>query len=238
VKTSNAILLIAAAAILAGIIVFAVASRPVVAKLFPASGAAEAAEAPGGFMESRANLKDFSGVRASGAWEIEIKRGESYEVDITAPPAARDRLIVRKSGESLELGWAGRPRFIWPARLKAEITMPRLESLELAGAVNAGIEGFKVPKLSVVSQGAGTVVCRDSEIGDLTVVMSGAGSVDFSNAPSVDADVELSGAGSLKLDMAGGELKGSISGVGSVEYEGTVSSERVSTNGLGSVRRR
>ncbi|MBN2351598.1 MAG: DUF2807 domain-containing protein [Spirochaetales bacterium] len=235
-KTSNKILFIAAAAILAGIVVLAVASRSVLSSVFSAAGPAPSAREA--FVETTQNLKDFTGVRADAAWEIDIKRGESYGVNIQAPPAARGSLIVRKSGDSLELGWAGRSQFIWPLRLKAEIVMPRLESIELSGAVNARVAGFKVPKLAVVSQGAGNVVCRDSEIGDLRIAMSGAGSVDFSSAPSVNADVELSGAGSLKLTMAGGELRGNLSGVGSIEYEGNVSSQEVSTSGLGSVRRR
>jgi hypothetical protein len=233
VKNSNKILVIAAGTVVAAIIVFALVARSIIAREFPASG--PAAEA---YVEEQANLKDFIGIRASSVWKLDIVQGEAYAVVVHVVPALRDRLIVRKSGDVLELGWTGGSFTVGPPRLRAEITMPRLESLDLSGAADVRISGFKTPRLEVVSSGAGAVVCRDSTIGDLKIVLSGIGSVDFSAAPCTNADAELSGLGSLKLDMAGGELRGNLSGVGSIEYRGDVSAERINRSGLGSVKHR
>lgn len=180
------------------------------------------------------DLKDFSSLDFIGAWDVEILQGSEYRVDVRGPGNLLDELEIHQSGNHLTIennykGGFGTETF------SISIAMPDLDSITIAGGADLSFDGFKGSILSVTLSGAGRVRAFNSEYSELNVICSGAGQLDFKDLSSRNAEVRLSGAGEVILNMNGGELKGALSGMGSIKYGGTVSNESIRVSGLGEV---
>jgi hypothetical protein len=228
-KTSNKIIFISLASLGGLVLITAIVSRIMIG--------AFAGDNPRGDLTVRTeNLKDFSAIQASAVWDLHVTRGDDFSVKLTVDNQSEKGILVRREGETLVLDrrYAGL-RARGGATCRADIIMPALSALDFSGVGSVVLSGFTGQSFRLSSSGTGSVICRDSVFHDLTVSLSGVGSIDFSGAGAVNADVELSGLGSLKLRMDGGELRGAMSGMGSIEYTGIVTAERINKSGLGSV---
>jgi hypothetical protein len=186
-------------------------------------------------------LTGFDGVDVSGQWDITIERADSWRVVVDVPVELIDEVGAELRGDqlsiSLEGGWCA-GCFGGGLELKATITMPALESIDVSGTSRVRFSGFDGPSLSIDWSGAGEVRGTASRYDKLSLDMSGAVSVELGDVPVRDADVDVSGAGNVTLLMAGGRLTGDLSGAANLEYSGTVSEESVDKSGMVNVRRR
>jgi len=144
----------------------------------------------------------------------------------------RPRIAVISVGQGNDYG---HPR---PETLAALRAQPGLETLRTEGMSQLSFSGFDGRSLSFDASGAGNIRGAASRFDSLVLEMNGFGNIDFSDVAFTNADVDLNGFGNLTLRMAGGWLRGDLSGVGSLEYYGTVSEENVEKSGFGSIRRR
>jgi hypothetical protein len=185
------------------------------------------------------DLSGFDRVDARGRWEIDIQRGDAWDVVLAYSENAEDRLDVRVENGRLVLednrrGWS------WfgggnDETFEATITMPALEGIELAGASELTLSGFSGDQLDITASGANEIDASNGTYRELTLIVSGAGEVDLDEISVDDARVVLSGAGDIKLNMNGGVLSGTVSGAGHISYRGTVREENVVTSGFSSV---
>jgi putative autotransporter adhesin-like protein len=185
---------------------------------------------------------DFRGVEVDGQWQVTIERGDAWRVSVEVPAEVVDQIRVQRQsdGDAVDLEgpwWLGDYDGGQPA-LKATITMPALESLDISGASNTSFSGFDGDSLSLDLSGAGQIRGTASRFDRLMLDMSGAAAIDLSDVPVTDADVDISGAGNVKLQMAGGRLTGDLSGAANLEYSGTVSEETIDRSGFVNVRQR
>jgi HSP20 family molecular chaperone IbpA len=187
--------------------------------------------------ESR-DLSGFDRVEARGTWEIDIERGDAWDVELAYPESAEDLIDVRVENGRLVLeeerrgwSWFGRP----DETFEATITMPALAGIDLSGATELTLSGFSGDQLEVTASGAMEIDGTNGSYRELTLIVSGAGQVDFDELVVEDARVVLSGAGEIKLNMNGGVLSGNVSGAGNITYRGTVREENVVTSGFSSV---
>ena len=187
------------------------------------------------------DLTDFDRIDVEGQWQVTIERGNSWSVAVETPVEILDNVQVEREGDELSISYEGG----WCAgcfrdgnALKATITMPDIESLDLSGATQLSFSGFDGRSLSLDVSGAVALRGVSSRFDTLGLDLSGAGSVDFSDVRVTDANVDISGASNVKLQMAGGRLTGDVSGTANLEYSGTVSEERVEKSGFVNVRRR
>ena len=186
-------------------------------------------------------LTDFAGVDVDGQWRVTIERGDAWRVSVEMPAELVDQVRVRRDGGKLELSYDGPwfgPIDSDDGALQATITMPALETLRTEGMSQLSFSGFDGRSLSFDASGAGNIRGAASRFDSLVLEMNGFGNIDFSDVAFTNADVDLNGFGNLTLRMAGGWLRGDLSGVGSLEYYGTVSEENVEKSGFGSIRRR
>ena len=183
------------------------------------------------------NRKDFNSLDITGTWEIHIQKGSEYAVEITGPANILDKIEVSQSGKELKIKNPSH-RSLFNDSFKIDLTLPDLESLSIAGGVDLIFNGFNGKSLRIDLSGAGRIQGLDSRYEYLVLNCSGAGQLDMSDCLSVNADVNLSGAGEVLLNMDGGLLDGSISGLGSVEYTGQFSRNQMKVTGLGNVSRR
>lgn len=180
------------------------------------------------------DLKDFNTIEFVGAWNVEIKQGSAYKVEVEGPGNLLGEIEFNQKGKDLTArnnykGGFGKDTFT------IRMTIPELEGITIAGGADLTFDGFTGETLTVTLAGAGRIRAFDSEYKQLNVICAGAGQMDFTDLKSRDADINLSGAGEVLVNMDGGELSGSISGMGSVKYEGRVSNESMRVSGLGEV---
>jgi len=188
------------------------------------------------------DVTGFDRIDVSGQWSVTIERGDAWSLAVEAPVEILEAVEVERDGDELSIGYEGG----WcpgcsrddASALKATITMPELEELDLSGTTSLSFSGFEGRSLSLDVSGGVALRGGASRFGTLTLDLSGAGNVDLADVAVTDADVDVSGAGNVKLQMAGGRLTGDMSGAANLEYSGTVSEERVEKSGFVNVRRR
>jgi putative autotransporter adhesin-like protein len=183
---------------------------------------------------------DFDGVDVNGQWQVTIERGDAWRVSVEVPAEVIGRVSVERIGNELVLQspwWLGDFDRAGGA-VRANITMPALEALDLSGSTRLSFSGFDGSALSVDTSGGVEVRGAASRFDTLTLDLSGAGNINLADVPVTDADVDISGAASVTLRMAGGRLTGDLSGAANLEYFGTVSEESIDKSGFVNVRKR
>ncbi len=203
---------------------------------------------------------DFSGftkVDIGSAFQNQITRGDRYATSVTIDDNLVDYLDVRVDGNTLHIGL--KPILSLGFRnttLKAQITMPDVEGLNLSGATRTNITGFSNTKsvpvtvsgasqlrgdittgqMQLRASGASTVEITGST-GPLNVDASGASTVRLDNFKSTDTQVQSSGASNVTVN-ASGKISGEASGASSVSYVGNPASVQVNTSGASSVKQK
>ncbi len=185
-------------------------------------------------------FQGFTQVEIFGPWSVEILQDEEYSIETERPENSKVKVELQEGGTLLSIQndflEPETPRNKWPS---IRITMPTLEEISVRGSVETSFTGFIGDALKVTMEGTGSVMGEDSQYEKLKILCSGVGTIDLSATKSRDAEVDFSGVGKILLNMDGGVLSGSVTGVGSVEYEGTVSLQDMRVNSLlGSVRKR
>ena len=237
-KTSQKALLSAVGAVALGII-FIVAYIRIVAGSSYAEDGGEVLHDLGDRTTKTIDVRDFHGVVVRGGWDIVVKQGENWNVKITYPENMEKYLDIEVEDEHLVLGLHNvrsgkRDKEL---HLKAELTMPRLEYLEVAGAADLEFKGFSGENLHIMLAGAANIEGYRSDFEKLELRLNGAGRVDLEEVEVHDAEVSLAGAGDVQLNMTGGVLSGSLAGVGSIRYHGTIAENRVGVFGVGGVKK-
>jgi len=176
----------------------------------------------------------FSSLVFSGNWKISITGGADYGVRITGPSGLMKNTGISQTGKTLTISNENTP-VLHDSIFSVEITLPDLEQLSISGGVDLDFTGFTGDVLTITLSGAGRIRGLDSRYGNIVLLCSGAGQLDLTGCRTANAEVNLSGAGEVLLNMEGGVLKGTISGLGSVEYSGSIRENLLEVSGLGSV---
>lgn len=190
------------------------------------------------------DIRDFDSIRLVGSWKVKLIQGDDWHVELNYPDGRKQDLKATVEDGRLTLdpgdynstwdwnwwkGWNNKEVY------SARIVLPKLKSLEIAGASNLNFDGFSGGDLRIIISGAGNLEGEQGHYDNLSLIMSGAGNVDMRDMKFTDALVNLSGAGNVRLGMDGGVLSGNLSGFGNIEYYGPVKDERVNVSGFGKV---
>lgn len=184
------------------------------------------------------DVADFKSVDIEGRWQVKLTQGDEWQVEVSHSEGLEDDVNVYVRGDRLVLsrrssgGWWRRTE----TRLKAEIVMPELTELELAGANQLDLSGFAGDRLELEVAGANQVEGREGRYDNLDLSVAGASEIDLGGIVVTDAKVDLAGASNVTLSMNGGVLAGTMAGAGTIGYYGTVVEERVRIAGVGRVR--
>ena len=220
------IALLAMGGVLAAVVIASVASARIA--LSPDSSAFLDGAQVWGSVE----LREFREIDVAGRWQVNVRRGDDWRIELSYPDAFEDRVRVGLTGERLWLrvdsrSWWEEPDF--PAT--ADIVMPELRELDLKGASRIEVSGFRGPRLEIDIAGTTQLKGRDGRYDELNLSVAGASYIDLRGVTVTDADVDLAGASKVTLTMDGGTLSGSVVGMSSVEYYGPVSKERIRLSG-------
>ena len=192
---------------------------------------------PGDMTTVSRDLSGFDRIEVNGSWRIDVSRGDEWQVELSYPENYEGEFEVSVNGERLSLDGA-EPRSFFGrsnAHFAADIVMPELVELEIAGSSRVTLSGLEGEQLTIDAAGATQITGEDGRYGELELSVAGANDIQLAGFVFTDADVDLAGASSLTLTMDGGELTGGLAGAGKVEYFGTVSREDIDVAGFGSV---
>lgn len=179
-------------------------------------------------------LTGFNAINIPGGWSVELQRDESWTVSLSVPEGRNENLDVFVDRNTLVLDTRGR-NSLSCCTSEALITLPHLNAIEIGGLGHVEIDGFDEDSLSVVVNGMANVEGRDSRFRKVSLEISGLGNVDLTRVPTENVDVMLTGASNVELNMDGGQLTGTSSGFGNVNYRGTVSNENIRVSGFTNV---
>jgi hypothetical protein len=158
----------------------------------------------------------FTGVEIGSALKLEVTQGSSYSVTVTAGKSLFDRIHVTQTGDVLKIyteGWS--INWWWGHNTpKVTITMPGLEKLELSGASDGDVSGFKSDKDFTLKVSGASHLDMEMETGKFIAEISGASDVK-GRLTAAGSDIELSGASDINLTGTGGNTKIHCSGASS-----------------------
>ena len=225
---------------LGGIVVGTIVLVAVVARMsvgWVGLGAGQDLPDPGEMTTANRDLSGFDSIEINGSWEIDVSRGDQWQVELSYPENYEGEFEVSVNGDHLSLDGAGRRSFFGgpDAHYAANIVMPDLVELKIAGSSQVTLAGFQGEQLTIDAAGATQITGEDGRYGELELSLAGAHDIQLAGFVFTDADVDLAGASSVTLTMDGGELTGSLAGAGEIEYFGTVSREDINVAGFGSV---
>ena len=167
-------------------------------------------------------LRDFTAVTLESADQVEITRGPGFAVRIEADPALRDRLAIRRDGDTLRIG--RKDGGSWTAGegvAHIRIAMPSITAAALAGSGNIAIDqvedGFagtlggsgdmtigqlRGERASLTVAGTGTIAAAGA-VRQLALSVAGSGDIYSRQVVAGGATVSIAGTGSIAADIDG-----------------------------------
>jgi phage shock protein PspC (stress-responsive transcriptional regulator) len=202
------------------------------------------------------NPGDFNEIEAQGPFRVLIRQGDSYRVEAAGRPEDMEKVRLSTDGDRLLVQHRNRDFFSgWNSGsnpILVTITLPRLERLEISGACDADVSGFRdapfrleasgaamakvdvnVPRIELDLSSASQVDLRGSA-NELRVEGSSASQLDALKLRTERASIELSSASQAQVH-ASNDLKVDLSGASSVSYAGNPSNIEKKLGGASSL---
>ncbi|MCB2377366.1 PspC domain-containing protein [Hymenobacter sp. BT635] len=191
------------------------------------------------------DVQGFRSIEASGAYRVYVRQGPEFKVDAAGSDRDLRNLRVETNGDELMIRTRDRNSFMPSLSFNRKpvlirVQMPDLTNLDLNGACEANVAGFKdqalrveqsgacfaklnvnVPRLDLDLNGACRADLRGSAT-DLNVESSGACSVQALRMTTQTADFDLAGMSKARVNVAN-RLRAELSGASRVEYAGSPS---------------
>lgn len=155
----------------------------------------------GDLVTTQYDFKDFTRLEVSHAFEVQITRGDTFQVEVTTDDNLVDRLRVEQSGSTVRIGMETGISFGTATR-KAMVTLPELEAVQLSGASKAGVIGFDGKR-------------------DLSLAISGASALSLTGIVAADTQIDASGASKVAGDLKAADVRMEASGASQIQLAGS-----------------
>ena len=199
-------------------------------------------------------ISGFDKVEVSHAFKVNISQGETFSVVVHIDDNLLQYLEVVKQGSTLKIGLKTDRISRDDSTREAEVTMPDLTGLDLRGASQVTLTGFKSTNalnldLSATSHLRGDIEAGDTQLdvsdasqvtlrgsaGDVTMDdVSGASTVDLADFPVTNANVTARDSSEVTVN-ASGTLDVDASGASHVYYAGSPTLGTIDTSGSSEV---
>lgn len=166
-------------------------------------------------------LSGFVAINLEGHWQAELSQGDPTKIRVEGPEDLLEKLSVQMQGEALTLHMPKQREE--KRKLILAITMPAMNRLQTKGVSEVTIKRFEMERLSIRSEGVSLVRGSECRVGTLELTGRGVSRVELEKIPVGTAVLDYKGVFNIDLAMDGGELKGSLKGVGEVRYSGQAS---------------
>ncbi len=181
---------------------------------------------------STRSLTDFNELEISGIFDLNVVKGNRYEVELTGPVSEREKYRVVRMGNTLVIEYEDDHDFSWSKNplhfdeVRIRITMPELDKIELKGAGKGSFDNFTEDEIKIRILGAikanGNLNARD-----LALYLSGASELTLTGEGNT-MDAKILGASKLNaydfrvkdgLVEASGASKANVNVSGRLEIE-------------------
>jgi hypothetical protein len=201
------------------------------------------------------NLSGFSQLEVSHTFQVNVSQGDAFRVIVRVDDNVVEYLDVATVGKTLKIGLdSDRNYDLQRATIEAEVTMPKLNGLELSGASKVTVTGFvSQQELDIDLSGAsvlnGDILTNDASVDlsgssqialsgsarNLRIGASGASVAHLADFQVGEATVEASGASVVTVN-ASSRLDAEASGASQVHYLGSPTLGRQETSGASVIR--
>lgn len=198
----------------------------------------------------------FERLEISGSANVKLSQGERDEVFVAGDDEVQKGVELELRRGKLQIQPAGGWKFWNSSRLQIDVTVRRLEQLELSGASDLHAPGtFRANRLSVTISGSGLASFDDlraeqlrfsisgagegvlrGQVSGLSLSVSGKGRLQAEQLRASAASVSISGVGSASV-WATDALRVMVSGIGTVDYWGRPDVSR-SSSGMATITAR
>ena len=180
--------------------------------------------------ETISDLHDFEAVEISGKFDLHIRQGDNYSVELQGSEREKEQYNVHRSGETLIIDYTRDTNFgfeDWDVKglsleeMQITITMPLLERIEAFGLGNIRLENISGDDLEIDARGP-VKVSGEIHVEDLIIKLTGKSEADLSGIAdnmrarvefasklraydliAEDAFVEVMGASTAKVNVTG-----------------------------------
>lgn len=208
----------------------------------------------GNYKTETRNHSGFKGVGAGGDFDVEIKTGSGYSVEIMADGNLMQYIETDVNNGVLRINTRDNHNLRASKPIKVNVVMPVLESASVAGSgdmfssgvltvgnqLKVSLAGSGTCKLHVAPNanikasiaGSGDIRMRGAT-DNLSVSIAGSGNFEGFELSANKADVRISGSGDVQTNVSN-ELSASIAGSGDVQYKGNATTS-LKAAGSGSI---
>lgn len=171
------------------------------------------------------NVADFDAVDISSTFHVEITRGDSFRVAVTADDNVMEHVKVAKQGSTLKIALAPDMNYR-DVTLKATIAMPALQAVDVSGASQATLKGFKSTESFKAKLVGASKLDGKIEAGKVDIEATGASTVSLEGSAK---DAKLSAVGASQLQLGDftldnatvnltGASEGTVNAKGKLDY--------------------
>jgi hypothetical protein len=177
---------------------------------------------------------DFDGVSVEGVFELEIRVGKDFSVEVEADDNLLQYIKTEVDGGILNIETTEGVKSSNPIRIR--VTSPEINTLRASGASKVSLAGVNNSSLDVESSGASKIT-MEGETSEVRIEASGASSVDAEALKAASASVDSSGASKVSV-FAIERLVSDASGASKIAYSGNPASVEKNTSGSSRVHRK
>jgi len=191
-------------------------------------------EGSGDLVTETRNVKDFSRIKSTGSFDVNIEVGKEYSLEITFDDNLIDLIITEVRGNTLYL--TSEENFRSRRSCKINITIPELELVSLSGSGDITVTNLDSDKFEYVISGSGDL-SASGKVDELELRISGSGDIDTRELIAKVVYATISGSGDIKL-YAEDTFEGRVSGSGDIDYYGNPENVSTSVSGSGDIKKR
>jgi hypothetical protein len=188
----------------------------------------------------------FTMIEVESGFVLTVTQSQSYEIEVTTDDNILEHLDITMTGNTLKLGLSGS---VSPTILRAEISMPGIEGINLSGGSKAVITGFNSNETFSVTLTGGSVLTGDIVSGDVGFGISGGSMVTLTGSgrdlmvrssegsemtldefPVNNADINIDGGGRSFINI-NGKLDTVLTGGSELYYIGEPEMGNVNVSG-------
>lgn len=177
------------------------------------------------------DAKGFKSIDVGGVFQVEIRSGSDFEVEVEADDNLLQYVKTEVSGDELKITTECRIKSSQPLRVR--VTAPNIENIDASGASNVTFVDVKNSSLSIDTSGASKVKLA-GQTSSLTIDVSGASGIDAQELKAENATVDASGASSVRVFVSN-RLVSHASGASKIGYSGNPTSIEKTSSGASKI---
>ncbi len=172
---------------------------------------------------------DFADVSAGNGFNLQITKGNAYSINVTTDSNRQDRVDIYKSGGTLIIKL--KPGLSFSASpLKAEITMPDLENIQLSEGASATAHNFNLSHNFAAYLTGGSSLTMTGQALNLTVNGLGGANLNLSEFQVNDVNVDLREGSQCTVNLIG-NMAGTLSSGAKLSYIGNPTLDELHISG-------